>query len=578
MSDRIEQVSGADRAQGPSFAKPSASPGPFTTASPGFFVAVYFFFALTCMWIYRAALQGPFISDDVFYIVSLGKRTALDASLIWEAFDPSSEWKFAIANYAPLTLLVNRLEWALFAEDTTGYHVVNIAVHALNATLLVILLTRSRIPVFWALLGGALFAFHPANVETVAWISQLRSLLAFAAVLASLLVIGHSVWLGALFFACGLLFKVSALLGLPVLATLWWVGRSASHGRSVSGQTVLLWAAIFIAYAIPQFQGFDEMGHAESVGYEDFFTHFRSVMVIGVRYLVMATTTKGLSGFHEPEPVTSWSDPEWWVALPILVALGWRFVVTLRNRSVEAAWWLSAAAGFGPISQIFPFYFGMGDRYLYFILPGLIGGGLLLWGNLFEAVRERWRDGEAGARWGTRIDHALRVLLAVSVVVFALRAQGRAPLWQHEDALLLEAAMKYPKGGVAHYVRSVKAIQRDDLETAMIEIRAAVERGYYLNRDLLGDPRLAGLRRSSDYAGFHEDLVRRGLAHLRSRRHVDQATQRSIAGSLFLLGEYDEAERVIEDALRMEGHHRKGLLEDLQVIREKRAATRGANR
>ena len=62
-------------------------------------------------------------------------------------------------------------------------------VHALNATLLLALLNSSGIPRFWAILGSVFFALHPANVETVAWISQLRTLLAFSCALSALLVL-----------------------------------------------------------------------------------------------------------------------------------------------------------------------------------------------------------------------------------------------------------------------------------------------------------------------------------------------------------------------------------------------------
>jgi len=63
----------------------------------------------------------------------------------------------------------------IFAGEVFGYHLVNVAVHALNSVLLVALLLRSRLPAAVALLGGLVFAVHPANVEAVAWISQLKT-------------------------------------------------------------------------------------------------------------------------------------------------------------------------------------------------------------------------------------------------------------------------------------------------------------------------------------------------------------------------------------------------------------------
>ena len=55
----------------------------------------------------------------------------------------------------------------------------------------------------------------------------------------------------------------------------------------------------------------------------------------------------------------------------------WR---TLARRELEAAFWVAAAASFAPVSQVFPFLNPVADRYLYCILPGLIGGALC-WGR-----------------------------------------------------------------------------------------------------------------------------------------------------------------------------------------------------
>jgi hypothetical protein len=49
---------------------------------------------------------------------------------------------------------------------------VNVVLHALNASLLVALLQRSKVPRFAAIAIGAIFLLHPANVEAVAWISN----------------------------------------------------------------------------------------------------------------------------------------------------------------------------------------------------------------------------------------------------------------------------------------------------------------------------------------------------------------------------------------------------------------------
>ena len=64
--------------------------------------AAFVFFLVGSLWIYRSAFHGVFISDDIFYVARLGSQHALDWRLVIDAFDPTSDFKYSIANYAPL--------------------------------------------------------------------------------------------------------------------------------------------------------------------------------------------------------------------------------------------------------------------------------------------------------------------------------------------------------------------------------------------------------------------------------------------------------------------------------------------
>ena len=107
----------------------------------------------------------------------------------------------------------------------------------------------------------------------------------------------------------------------------------------------------------------------------------------------------------------------------------WRMAVSFRSRSEEFAYWVAAAASFLPISQVFPFLIPVADRYLYFILPGLIGAGACI----AVAVERRLAAGP----WLGRVAIAGGVAV---VGLFAVTSAQRAKLWTNETFLLLDAA------------------------------------------------------------------------------------------------------------------------------------------
>lgn len=82
-----------------------------------------------------------------------------------------------LANWHPLTWASHMLDVELFGLEPRGHHAVNLALHALNAALLFSVLRSLTGAALPSLLVAAVFAVHPANVESVAWVAQRKTLL-----------------------------------------------------------------------------------------------------------------------------------------------------------------------------------------------------------------------------------------------------------------------------------------------------------------------------------------------------------------------------------------------------------------
>jgi hypothetical protein len=513
-------------------------------------------FAAALLFVYRAALHGPFLSDDFGYIVTNPYTSSLARENLAAMLDPGGAARLYTANYAPVHLLLTALERQIFADDPLGYHVVNLLVHAANAALLAALLSASGLPPAGALLAGALFAFHPANVEAVAWISQLKSSAALAFALAALLLHPRRPALAAALFALGLLTKASAAFAWPVACALAWARRGAGAGARREAAWLALWGLLLAGFALPEFAAFAGTGEAESTAFADSGEQLRTIAAIGVRYLVMAATSYGVAAFQEPAPVRSWLDPWWLAALPVAGVLGARVVATLRARRPEAAWWIGAAAAWAPVSQIFPFLIPLADRYLYFMLPGLIGGASLWLGSTLE-------------RRPTALARGIVAAGVAVAALFTVAAGERARLWRDETLLLLDAARRYPDGATAHYLAARRAAQAGDAATAVASLRAAAARGIDRFMALERDPALAPVRDTPEFRALIHDLAGAWLERAARRGFGTPAELRVMAHAHAARGEYARAAELLEQALAQGGPFEAVLRSELGALRER---------
>jgi hypothetical protein len=98
---------------------------------------------------------------------------------------------FYAANWHPLTWLSHITDCQLFGLNSGSHHLVSVALHAINVLLLFWLLQKATGALGRSCFVAALFAVHPLNVETVAWVAERKSLLS---TLFSLLAVGAYGW------------------------------------------------------------------------------------------------------------------------------------------------------------------------------------------------------------------------------------------------------------------------------------------------------------------------------------------------------------------------------------------------
>ncbi len=177
--------------------------------------------ALATLAIYSSANFHPFVAyDDDGYVTN---NLHVQAGLRWSTFP----WAFTTTeadNWHPLTWFSHALDCQLYGLNPAGHHFTNVLLHALNVVLLFLLLVRVTGATGRSLLVAALFALHPINVESVAWISERKNVLS---TLFFLLALGAYGWYAQRpnvkrYLAVALLF-VLGLMAKPMVITLPFV-------------------------------------------------------------------------------------------------------------------------------------------------------------------------------------------------------------------------------------------------------------------------------------------------------------------------------------------------------------------
>jgi tetratricopeptide (TPR) repeat protein len=175
--------------------------------------------------LYRPVLQHDFLrlwDDDAYVTDNTHVRTGLTLANTRWAFT-----SFEQSNWHPVTWLSHMLDCQVFGLHPAAQHGMNMLLHAANVLLLFLILQKATGAVWRSFLVALLFAVHPLNVETVAWIAQRKSLLSAFLSLLTVVAYGWYVRRGGwnrylllvFFFALSLMAKPMAV-SLPLLLLL----------------------------------------------------------------------------------------------------------------------------------------------------------------------------------------------------------------------------------------------------------------------------------------------------------------------------------------------------------------------
>ncbi len=168
--------------------------------------------------LYNPVNRHPFVNydDDRYVTENPHVRNGLNWNTTIWAFSAMEQ-----GNWHPLAWMSHALDYQLFHQNATGHHFTSLLIHAANAVLLFLLLMYATRRVGPSLLVAALFALHPINVESVAWVAERKNVLCtfffFASLLAYCWYARRPDW--RRYFAFASLFAL-ALMSKPMAITL----------------------------------------------------------------------------------------------------------------------------------------------------------------------------------------------------------------------------------------------------------------------------------------------------------------------------------------------------------------------
>lgn len=411
---------------------------------------------------YGPALRGEFLWDDELDIL---KNTALrDAAGLWRIwFHP-----VGLYDYYPIKYTVQWLQWHLFGLNPLGYHVTNVALHALGALLFWRLLTRLGLRHGW--LGAVLFVVHPLAVESVAWITELKNTLSLPFLLLAFLRYldfdasrrPRDLASSATFFLCAALCKTSVVMfPVTLLLFLWWRHNRLTRPALLSTLPFFL-ISLALGLVTIWFQQHRAIGAVEVAVLHPLETPLARLACAGSALAFYAWKSLAPLGLMPIYPQWRVDPPSPllflpWLALAAVVAVFWIRRAAWGRAALFALGWfvlhLLPVLGFVPISsQRFTWVM---DHLAYLSLLAPLAVAVLLFDRFSQA----------------------RVTLPIALVaaaVLGFLTRQHAAIFRDETALWTYNVARNPAAWMAHYNLGNFAAQAGRSTAAIAHYRAAL--------------------------------------------------------------------------------------------------------
>lgn len=499
-------------------------------------MAALFLAALT-LALYSPALRHEFVNfDDDHYITrNPNLRAGLSPQGVRWAFTT-----FHGANWFPLTWLSWQLDVSLWGLDPAGFHLGNLLLHAAASAALLLALVRMTGSLAPAAFVAAVFALHPAHVESVAWAAARKDVLSGLFCMLALLAHarpGRRGALTALLAACALLSKPTAVV-LPLLLLLldaWPLRRIVDRPTlraAVLEKLPLLGLALAagVLTVLAQRAG-EAVQTLEAISLR---ARVLNALASLAWYLRASAWPTGLAVYYpHPAEAVSWLAAAGGAVLLAALSFG---AFRLRQAhpwlGVGWLWFLLALAPVIGVVQVGQQ--ARADRYLYLPLVGLAIAVAFEGAALFERRPALQRP----LAW------------AGLMAVFACAATASRQLGYWRDSLaLFERALA---------VTEQNAVAELNLGVALLERGRAAEASGRLAEAVRIQPGSA-----EGQAGLGEALARQGRSeeaerHLRTALRLDARLPRAHNGlGRLLLERGDEAEAVVHfrEAISLEASY-----------------------